>query len=199
MSIVSYATLVSAVTDWLMRDDIPVPSLITLAEAQFNRQLRLRQMVKRSTTTADAAYEGLPVDCLEIKRLTLGGRRLEFIPAQQISARLIEYPTGDTTWYSIVGDQIQFAPVPTTGTLEIAYYARIAPLSETNTTNGLLEWAPDIYLYGCLLQAAPYLRDDARIPIWQSAYTAIVDQLNQSDDDAEYPGPMVMQIEGMIY
>lgn len=207
MAIQTHSELVAAVRDWLMRDDIPVPSLITLAEAQFNRQLRLRQMVKRATTTADQPYEGLPVDCLELKRLTYrpasagpsGGRVLQFVPAQQISARLVEYPTGDTTWYSIVGDQIQFAPAPTTGTLEIVYYARVAPLSETNTANGLLEWAPDVYLYGCLLQAAPYLRDDVRIPIWQAAYSAIVEQLNQSDDDAEYPGPMQVATEGMVY
>ena len=56
--------------------------------------------------------------------------------------------------------------------LEIADLPR---LSNDVPTNWLLEMQPDIYLYGSLCQAAPYLGDDARIATWSALYKRSVD------------------------
>jgi hypothetical protein len=53
---------------------------------------------------------------------------------------------------------------------ELVYFQQPEPLSDTNQTNALTQYAPDLLLFACLLQTAPYLKNDARIPIWQDRY-----------------------------
>jgi hypothetical protein len=62
---------------------------------------------------------------------------------------------------------LQHVPAPdSTYTGELTYYAKIPALSDAATTNWLLGVAPDVYLYGSLMEAAPYLDDDARVQTW---------------------------------
>jgi hypothetical protein len=66
----------------------------------------------------------------------------------------------------------------------------------SNTTNWLLTEAPDVYLYGALVHTAPYLKDDARIAIWESFFAQGIDNLNISSSDAKYGGSgLVMKIK----
>jgi hypothetical protein len=62
------------------------------------------------------------------------------------------------------------------------FYSKIPALSDSNTTNWLLTASPDIYLYGSLMQSAPYLRDDDRVGIWASLYQKAIDDLNISNE-----------------
>jgi hypothetical protein len=50
---------------------------------------------------------------------------------------------------------------------EILFYERIEPLSSTNQTNWLTQNAPNAMLYGTLLQAMPYLKNDNRTSFQQ--------------------------------
>jgi len=63
----------------------------------------------------------------------------------------------------------------------LVYYARIPALSDSNTSNWLLDYSPDIYLYGALMQSAPYLQNDERITIWSSLYLKAIDDLEISN------------------
>jgi hypothetical protein len=58
----------------------------------------------------------------------------------------------------------------------------LSKLSTSNTTNWLLTSNPDIYLYGALLQAAPYLQDDARIQTWATLYERALNDSQTADD-----------------
>jgi hypothetical protein len=64
----TYAQLQSSIGDWLNRADLAaaIPSFISIAEAAHNRQLRTRQMIKRSTAAITDAFTSLPSDMLEI-------------------------------------------------------------------------------------------------------------------------------------
>jgi hypothetical protein len=64
----------------------------------------------------------------------------------------------------------------------LTYYAKLAKLSNSVTTNWLLTSSPDVYLYGSLLQAAPYLQDDARIQVWATLYERALNDLQTADD-----------------
>jgi hypothetical protein len=198
MSLNSYDGLVSSVSDWLMRSDLTavIPSFISLAEGQMNRSLRLRQMLKRSTTTLDEAYEGLPSDCLQVYRVAIDGVVLSPVTADQITTYTERYLGDATQWYAVIGDALQFAPAPAasaTGSLELVYYGRLLALSASQQTNGMLDWAPDVYLYGTLLQASPYLQDDQRAIMWRALYTEAVEACNAADAAAEFPGPLVIR------
>lgn len=70
------------------------------------------------------------------------------------------------------------APTPATNySYEVLYYERVQPLDSTNQTNWFTIYAPQALLYGSLLQAMPYLKNDDRIPMWQAQYTAIINTL----------------------
>jgi hypothetical protein len=55
-------------------------------------------------------------------------------------------------------------------------------LSPQNQTNWLTDYAPDVLLYAILLEAVPFLKNDERIPVWESAYARGLASLNQQDD-----------------
>jgi hypothetical protein len=74
------------------------------------------------------------------------------------------------------------APTPAAAyTFEILYYQRLQPLDDTNQTNWFTEYAPQALLYGALLQAMPFLKNDERIPMWQAQYQQIIQTLKTED------------------
>ena len=68
-----------------------------------------------------------------------------------------------TNWLVIPTPQIAYP-------FEILYYQQPEPLSDTNQTNWLTMYARDLLLYASLLETAPYLKNDARIAMWQERY-----------------------------
>ena len=74
------------------------------------------------------------------------------------------------------------APTPDTDyTFEVLYYERIQPLDSSNQTNWFTIYAPQALLYGSLLQAMPFLKNDERMPMWQQNYDLIMQTLMAED------------------
>ena len=74
------------------------------------------------------------------------------------------------------------APTPDDDySFEVLYYERLQPLDSTNQTNWFTQYAPQALLYGSLLQAMPFLKNDERIPIWQAQYDKVVGVLKVED------------------
>lgn len=65
---------------------------------------------------------------------------------------------------------------------EIAYLELPQPLSNSVQTNWLTNFAPEVLLYACLLEAIPFLKNDERIPVWESLYNRGLASLNAQDD-----------------
>ena len=74
-------------------------------------------------------------------------------------------------------------------------YRRIPPLTDTDQTNWLLKQNSAIYLYGSLLEATEYVKDDARIQIWMQRYAGAVDGLVAADKRSRWSGPLKVSIE----
>ena len=64
---------------------------------------------------------------------------------------------------------------------EVLYYERIQPLDSSNQANWFTIYAPQALLYGSLLQAMPFLKNDDRIPMWQAQYEQIMQTLIAED------------------
>jgi hypothetical protein len=74
------------------------------------------------------------------------------------------------------------APTPASNyTFEVLYYERIQPLDSTNQTNWFTIYAPQALLYGSLLQAMPFLKNDERMAMWQQNYDLIMQTLKTED------------------
>lgn len=196
MSISTYSELQSAVADFLNRDDLAsaVPTFIRLAEARFSRDLRHWRMETRSTAELDTQYSAIPSDFLQPIRLQItDAPTSEVAPistAQMLQLRGDRNDrVGRPTNYALTAGGIELYPTPDlTYNASLVYYARIPALSASNTTNWLLTEAPDVYLYGALVHSAPYLKDDARIQIWEALLAQGVNNLNTGSADAKYGG-----------
>ena len=199
MAITTYAELKTAIANWLNRDDLTsvIPDFITLTEAQLNRSIRHWRMEKRVETTLDEQYENLPSDFMETLELTLtDGDMLTLISTADMQRRKRDsVTTGKPRFYRVSSDQFEFYPAPDGSyTLSLQYYGKTPALSDSNTSNWMLEYAPDLYLYGSLLQAAPYLGEDQRLQVWGSLYTAALQEIQQENMTAKYSGPLKMGV-----
>jgi hypothetical protein len=194
--IATYAELQTSVADFLNREDLTavIPTFIRLAEARIDRDLRHWRQEQRDTLSLDAQYVALPATFLQPIRLQItAGRTGEVAPisvAQMLQLRGERNDrVGTPTNYAITAGQIELYPTPDdTYAASMVYYGRIAALSDSSTTNWLLTEAPDAYLYGSLVHAAPYLKDDQRMVVWESLFKLSIDTLNLSSDDAKYGG-----------
>lgn len=196
----SYAQLKSDIADWLNREDLTakIPSFIRLAEARFNRDLRVRQMVKRAVSDLDAGYISLPSDWLEAKNIQIntasGPRKLEYVTLEQADdLRLKRGNTaGDPHYFNITGSQLEIIPSPGgEPEIEMTYYAKVPALSDENTSNWLLTTWYDMYLYGSLAHTAPYLKDDERVQTWAAFYDRALQEITDSDARAQYSGSVL--------
>lgn len=196
MALSTYTELKASLADWLNRSDLTsvIPDFISLAEAQIERQLRTRQMIIRANANFTTEYGAVPDDFLEVKTIKLNTNpvtslQFETIDSLDSMSNTTYLSSGKPLYFSIVGGQIRLLPIPdTTYESELVYYAKLTKLSESVATNWLLTGSPDVYLYGSLLQAAPYLQDDARISVWSSLYLAGLDQLQVADDRGSTSG-----------
>jgi hypothetical protein len=64
---------------------------------------------------------------------------------------------------------------------EVLYYERLQPLDSANQSNWFTQYAPQALLYGSLLQAMPFLKNDERLPMWQAQYDQIMNVLKTED------------------
>lgn len=204
MALTSYSELKSSIADWLNRGDLTavIPDFISLAEAQMERKLPTQKMVKRANATIDTPFSAIPSDLLSVKSLVLTStapvQPLVFLTEDELDAKKYTYrSTGKPLYFALVGNQIEVLPAPDTGyTAEVTYVATLAKLSDSNTSNWVLARHPDVYLYGSLLQAAPYLRDDERVGLWSSQYQAAMeDMLVQNERAAFSQGRTAMTVK----
>lgn len=187
MSISTYAELVTAVDNWMHRSDLSAraPEFIALAEAKFNRELRVEDMVDEYTGTISVSEITLPADYLEAISLSVGDDPFEFRP------RTVFF-TLEGKYYTRQGSKLLLADDITASTdVSLIYYQRIPALTALNTTNWLLTAAPDLYLYGSLLEAVPYMKlaaDDTRPAQWASGMTSVLASMSQTDDASRFSG-----------
>jgi hypothetical protein len=200
MAVDTYANLKTEIADHLDRDDLTskVDTFIDLAEARHKRDIRIREMITRSTITIDARYEDLPTGFLEainFRILTDPVTELEYKTPAELSLYRQE-STGKPKYYTI-GAQLEFdraADASYSG--EMLYHKAATALSDDNTSNPILVRAPDAYLYGALLAAAPYLQHDERIETWATLYKSAVDSLKQAARQERAVGPLVSRVRG---
>jgi hypothetical protein len=199
MAISTVAELKTAISNWMNRSDLTsrIPEFISLAEAGFNRNLRTREMLVRSTASTSGQYVSLPTDYLEMLNIELTStsppKRLVYIT----SDRSDDYrerqnnKTGIPDYYTIEGTSIQLLPTPSEAvTVQLNYYQDIPALSglADSGDNWLLLAHPDVYLYGTLMQASPYVMDPQSAGQWGGLLDRSMQELQLSDEKSRYSG-----------
>ena len=202
MNVNSYTELQDTVASYLARTDLSeqIPTFIKFAEFRLRRELRIRQMLKSVTTTTVAGDSTIqmPVDFLEIRDFVLNTT-----PTQSLSYQSPSYLSRDTrstqvgkpTDYTILASEFQLAPIPDgVYTAKLLYFATPDLLSNVNPSNAFLTTVPDMLVYASLLEAEPYIMNDARLQTWIAMYERASSSVTKSDDSSQYSGvPLSMK------
>jgi hypothetical protein len=202
-TITNYATLQSAIADYLNRADLTaqIQTFIQFAEADLNTRLRSREMIVNATATSDGQFVALPPDWLEaINMMIVGGQSpLRYITPDEADTIIKAQTFTSTRFYSMTTGIIELVPPAVDDiTIDMVYYGKIPALSNANTTNWLLTKAPDVYLYGALTHAAPFLMDDQRMAVFSQIYLARVQSLQDESQKALHSGsPLIARPRGI--
>lgn len=174
-----YDWLKSTVADWLHRTDLTsqIVDFIGLAEDELNTEMRLRLMEVDETLSLDAGARtvALPDGFLEPVKLELvygdgsDNQELVYLTSKQFVRSAATMTAVEPRYWMINGANIEF-PEPSDQTYTLVFrMLKKLDIAETET-NALLDAYKGLYLYGALLQATPYMRDDPRIATWQLMY-----------------------------
>ncbi len=203
MSLATYSDLQTSIANYLARSDLTsqIPDFITFAENRLRRELRIRQMLK-SVTTATVSGDNtveLPSDFLQVRDFVVMTNPIQPLSYSSPSA-LSNDPraseVGVPMSYTILANDFQVSPAPDgVYTVRLLYFAAPAYLSSSNTSNTFLTTAPDALLYASLIEAEPYLMNDARINTWGTMYDRAISSLTKSDEEGQYSGvPLAMKL-----
>lgn len=181
MSISTYDELVDEVKSFINFSDIDdrLSGFIRLTEAQMDRRLEVRELDQIVSYQVNSADVSMPHDFKKLHSFyqSDGGTPLVHQPIEQLEARTSR--TGNPCFYSIVGDGFVFWPVPASNvTLRLRYRKWITPLTENNAVNDILKRYPDMYLYGCLMQASQYLRENESFAQWSALFETAIEDAN---------------------
>ena len=193
-AVMTYSSLVADISSYLERTDQAtlekIPTFIMLAEQVIAAEIKFLGNLTPMTSTmvANQAVIDKPARWHKTvsMNVTVGGVR------QPVFLRKYEYlreywpdPTQtDAPKYYADYDYTHWLIAPTPDVdynFEVLYYERIQPLDSSNQTNWFTIYAPQALLYGTLLQAMPFLKNDERIPMWQAQYDKIMQVLKAED------------------
>jgi hypothetical protein len=186
MPLSSYSALQTSIVSWANRiGDLTfsqaVPDFIRLTEARLNRSLRLPEQEASATVTLTDGVGDLPDDYLQYRSAAFGDQTLEYYDPQWAARMDL---SGTPTGFAIVGKTVKVYPSGSGG-LTLAYFQTIPPLAD-NASNWVLESFPNLYLYGALLESAPFLQDDDRLATWGQLFARALDEAKASGEMATF-------------
>jgi len=193
-AVMTYSSLVSDIEQYLERNDTQtvaqIPRFIMLAEQVIASQIKFlgNLTVNQSNMVASQSIIDKPARWHKTvsMNVTVSGSRTpvllrkyeylrEYAPNPTVTGIPEYYADYDYTHWLV-------APTPADAyDFEVLYYERVQPLDSTNQTNWFTIYAPQALLYGSLLQAMPYLKNDERMGMWQQQYDLIINTLKNED------------------
>ena len=193
-AVMTYDSLVADIESYLERTDQAtiqkIPTFIMLAEQVMAAELKFLGNLTVATSTMVPGQATIDKPARWRKtvsiNITVDGKR------QPVFLRKYEYlreywpdpAQTETPKYYCDYDYTHWLIAPTPDVAynyEVLYYERIQPLDSSNQTNWFTIYAPQALLYGALLQAMPFLKNDERIPMWQQQYMQIMEVLKAED------------------
>ncbi len=188
MTLANYGELVTELEAYLNRADFTprIPTFISLTEARLNRLLDDPEMEVRATATGTGQYTTLPADFKRMVGVSTGNDfALEQISGGRLTS-LDQTITGTPRFYAIADGSISFAPINSAANITMLYIRRIPALTAAAPTNWLLTMAPDLYLYGTLLQAHLFGWFDERLPIFKAAFDEVIGEMRADAADRRW-------------
>jgi hypothetical protein len=194
MPLSTYDELKTSIANWADRNDLAafIPDFIALTEARFNRTLRLRSMEQKqfAMTVGGQSNYALPVNYLQMREFRLNSNPT--VSLTYVSPEIYEawnLGSGMPKFYTIIANEIRIGPSPAgVYEMEMLFWRKFPNLGATVATNWMLDNAPDVYLYGSLLELEPFIQNDARIQVWGAGYAKAIEDIQSQDDKDRHSG-----------
>lgn len=194
----SWADLQAAVGRWLDQDvsAAQIAEFVALAERHFNRAVFTPDRECAFAILADAQAHALPADFWGFKSPPyVDGARprpLERVTGAALRRDHAGRGAGIPAYFAIEGENILFAPVPTSSAIKGTYHATIPALGASQATNWLLTDHPDLYLAAALAEAFAFHMDEARMTFWAARRNEKIEAVNAAGRRrGENSGPLV--------
>lgn len=186
--ITSYATLQTSIANFLHRSDMTdiIKELIADAEFRIANELRIRAMEAAFSSAISSGVVALPAGFLEWQFLYVDDTNAQKLERKDAEWIYTNYPTrsgsGKPVFFAREGDNVIFGPYPDSAyTIKGRYYKKLDALSDSNTSNWFITNAPDLLRYGALCEAAPYMRDDPRVLLWERKYEQVKQRIERTE------------------
>ncbi len=184
----NYTEIVDKVADWMNRGDLTarIPDFIALAEERMNRALRVRQM--ESSLAATAITDNLitpAADVIDVKALWVPNYERTPLKPQGLESVIAAGYEGTPTMYAWDGADLRFDGG---GDVQGVLYVRI-PALETADTNWISEGPWSLYLFGALMEAALFVKDEATAASWDGRFAQTLEEVRGNDQRRS--GPLV--------
>ena len=194
MAFNTYDDLKTSISNWADRDDLNsfIPDFIALCEARFNRELRLRSMEQKeyADTVGGQANYALPTNYLMMREFRLNTNPT--VSLTYVSPEIYEawnLGSGEPKFYTIIANEIRLGPTPAgVYEMEMLFWRKFPNLSSTVASNWMLANAPDVYLYGALMEMEPFVQNDERLAVWASGYHRAIENIQLQDDKDRHSG-----------
>lgn len=185
--ITDYASLQDAIADWSDRTDIGsrIPMFIRTFENQFSRDNNLQQMYVSSallTPDVDGAVT-LPTDVANWDQFIWSNGGISGVlqivtPAWAAS---LDQTTGMVPRFAYIQNGKLYVKPNGPCDVTMSYYQKLTNLSASVTTNWLLDEAPEVYLWGSLVQVATFAQDSEAYALWDGKYKEALESLTTTD------------------
>jgi len=167
-----------------------IPRLINLAERRIARELKVEGLINVVTSTMQVGLAVYPKPDrwrttvsfnygIDNQYTQLFPRSYEYVrsywPNRNETSAPLFYADYDYNNWIVSPTPDQAYP------FEVLVYQLLPLLDDSNQTNWLTEYAPQVLLYASLLEATPFLKNDERIAVWQSMYDRSAQALNGED------------------
>jgi hypothetical protein len=202
MTIATYADLQTAVAGWLHRADLTsnIPDFVTLADNRISNDLRVRQMETTQASTIASGVISVPTNYIELRDAYISSTT-PYSNLDRKNANWIydHYPYRASTGLPVTiareGSNFIFGPFPDSNyTVTLVYYNRFAALSAS--TNSIFTTYPGLWLFASLCEAAPFIKDDKRLALWEAKYKYLFELIQKESNDEEYSGSVLTMVAG---
>lgn len=203
MSITTYAELKTAVANWLARSDLTsyIPDFIRLAEVRIYDEVKHIDMETALSDTIASGVIAVPSGYRSMVDMYVETTPIQFLLRKPSRWIYEKYPTRSATstplYFARERTNFIFGPYPDSGyTVKGTYIKTLEALSDSNTTNWLTDERPDLILYGSLIAAEPFLKNDARLAMWEAMYMKAKAAANKAYESERYSGSVLQTTVG---
>lgn len=198
----TYSGLLASISGTLHRADLTsvIPDFVVLADSRINNDLRHRSMETAMASTMASGVIAVPTNYIELKDAYISNTQ-PYVNLDRKTAEWVyeKYPfraaDRQPQFIAREGSNFIFGPFPDANyVVTLTYYNRFPALS--SAVNSVFTSYPGLWLFAALCEAAPYLKADNRIQLWEEKYRYLFNLVQKESDDEFYSGAVLSMVAG---